>query len=164
MQLSGNEKVLEIGAGTGRQAQAMLGANLCRELWLLEPSDKMLKVAHKKIPQATPILGYAEAMPFSGAKFDRAYAVDSLHHWDDQYQGLLEVRRILKPKGIFVLIELDPRTRWGHFISLFERVLRMGSILYSPGAMKEMQRQAGLRLVEWRHLDSGTYIMKSARD
>jgi ubiquinone/menaquinone biosynthesis C-methylase UbiE len=150
MNLSGNcnEKILEIGAGTGRIVTKL--SKLCESLWLLDPSIQMLARAKKKIPEAKIVYGYAEKMPFPDNYFDRVFAVDSLHHWDDQLEGLKEIKRILLNQvGQFIVIDFDPQTQFGHFIKSMEKFLRMGSKFFTPREM--------------RFLDQGTYVTLSKK-
>ena len=155
MSLQGTERVLEVGGGTGRTAETVLPH--CRELWLLEPSVNMLQVAKRKLPAVKLAYGYAEEMPFEDESFEAIYAVDSIHHWDDQLVGLKEVARVLRDEGQFTLIDFDPRSRAGHFIRSMERTLRMGSRFFTPTEMRKLHEAAGLQVVRQVRVDSGTY-------
>ena len=89
-------RILEVGAGTGRTAEFINTNFNNTDLWLLEPSVPMLGYARKKVPSANFVKGIAEKMCFEDNFFDRVYAVDSFHHWNDHLQGLKEVYRVLK--------------------------------------------------------------------
>jgi ubiquinone/menaquinone biosynthesis C-methylase UbiE len=154
------EKILEVGAGTGRTAEFL--SRFCDSLWLIDPSVQMLNIARRKLPNVKITHGYVEDLPFSNNFFNRILAIDSLHHWDDHKQGLLEIFRVLKPNGFFVLIEFDPRSRFGHFIKSMERVLRMGSKFFTPREMRYLHRTVGFEIVNQKHIDSGTYITVSS--
>ena len=47
----------------------------------------------------------AEKLPIKDACSDVVLAFDSYDHWQDQAQGLKEVRRVLKPDGLFVVVK-----------------------------------------------------------
>ncbi|WP_428390745.1 class I SAM-dependent methyltransferase [Lichenicoccus sp.] len=49
--------------------------------------------------------GAAEALPFEAACFDVVLSRFSAHHWQDLEAGLREVRRVLRPDGLAVLID-----------------------------------------------------------
>lgn len=156
LNLTGDESILEIGAGTGRIIQSL--SHLCSDLFLLDPSPAMLAKAQVKVPCANHCLGYAESLPFEDTFFDRVFAIDSLHHWNDQTKGLTEVHRVLKRHGRFLLFEFDPNTRFGHYIKSMERFLRMGSKFYSPQEIRKILLVTGLSVFKQYYIDSATYV------
>jgi len=156
LDLTGDEVILEIGAGTGRIIQSL--SHLCSDLFLLDPSPAMLAKARVKIPCANHYLGYAESLPWQKAFFDRVFAIDSLHHWNNQVKGLIEVYRVLKNQGSFILIEFDPNTRFGHYIRSMERLLRMGSKFYSPREIRKILSVTGLTVSKQYYIDGATYV------
>ncbi len=48
----------------------------------------------------------AEQLPFQGASFDVVLARYTSHHWDDLDAGLREARRVLKPGGLAIFIDV----------------------------------------------------------
>jgi SAM-dependent methyltransferase len=50
--------------------------------------------------------GPAERMPFHEASFDMVVTRYSAHHWLDVHRALREVGRVLKPGGLFVVIDV----------------------------------------------------------
>ncbi|MFW9994232.1 MAG: class I SAM-dependent methyltransferase [Candidatus Odinarchaeota archaeon] len=156
LELSGRERVLEVGGGTGRTARAII--DHCQELWLLDPSVPMIKKVQQKLPTAKLVLGYVERMPFRDGMFDTVFAVDSLHHWDDHARGLKEIKRVLKTSGLFMVVEFDPKTRTGYLIELMEKIFRMGSTFYSPEQMRKLLHLSGLKTVKQEYMDQGTYV------
>ena len=162
LNLSGTEKVLEIGAGTGRSISSIIKHT--SSVWLLDPSVHMLKQAQEKFPQAKAVLGYAENLPFDGIDFDRVIAIDSLHHWDNQLEGLKEIYRVLEPKeGRSIIVEFDPRTKVGHYIRSMEKFLWMGSSFYSPKELRKLHNQAKLKVINQAYIEEGTYITISKK-
>ncbi len=156
--LSGNcvEKILEIGAGTGRAVQNLIYQ--CQSLWLLDPSLNMLRVAKKKIPEAKIVHAFTENIPLPDNSFDRIFAIDSLHHWDNHLAGLSEIKRVLNPNGRLVIIDFDPTTRRGYFIKSMEWVLRMGSTFFTPNQIRVLLNKSGLKVIEQKFIDSGTFL------
>ena len=49
-------------------------------------------------------LGSVDAMPFEDDSFDGITTVESFYFWPDPKENLKEVRRVLKPNGVFLLI------------------------------------------------------------
>lgn len=156
LNLSGDEVILEIGAGTGRIINSL--SHLCSDLFLLDPSPAMLAKAREKIPCANHCLGYAESLPFETAFFDRVLVIDSFHHWNNQTKGLAEASRVLKKQGIFLLLEFDPNSRFGHFIKSMERFLWMGSKFYSPREIRKLISVTDLIVSKQYFIDGATYV------
>src|ERR1700754_794034 len=50
--------------------------------------------------------GAAESLPFDDASFDWVISRLSAHHWHDVPQALAEVRRVLKPGGRVIFIDI----------------------------------------------------------
>lgn len=158
---SKSKNVLEIGAGTGRTAQDVL--KYCDNVWLLDPSEKMLKKARQKLKDVTITHGFVEKLPYKEKMFDLVYAIDSLHHWDDQIKGIEEIYRVLKPGGKFVLIDFDPTKRIGHYIKAMERALFMGSTFFSLEGVKRIISDVNFEIEDSKFIDEGTYIAISRK-
>lgn len=99
-------RVLEIGAGTGRQLRWYApGA----EVTALEPDASMLARARQRaarsVAHVTLIEGRAEELPFAGASFDTAVSAFALCTVHDPAAALSELRRVLVPGGTLLLLE-----------------------------------------------------------
>ena len=164
LRLKGSERILEVGAGTGRSIKDLVKNSYSYSIWLLEPSIQMLRIASKKYPDVNIVHGYAEKLPFPSGSYDRIFAIDSFHHWDDHVKSLDEIYRVLKHRGLFLLIEFDPLTRIGHFIRSMEKTLLMGSKFFKPSELEKMLLNAGFEVVDYRKIDSGTYAMVSMKN
>ena len=84
------ERVLDLGAGTGRFASLLQGTN---PAVALDPSWDMLTLAHAKGPFPC-ILGDAHQLPFRRDSFDVTVIVMVLHHLANFEDALREVARI----------------------------------------------------------------------
>lgn len=154
-----NGNILEIGAGTGRTAQ--IAIEYCNNLCLLDPSEKMLQRARSKLKKVKIMRGYVESTPFKENTFDLVYAIDSLHHWDDQKKGLNEINRILKPHGTFVLIDFDPTKKIGHYIRAMEKALFMGSKFYSINQIKDILVETNFTIMNSEFIEESVYLVIS---
>ncbi len=125
-----HDKILEIGAGTGRIAKHY-GLQV-HDLTLLDPAENMLKRAIELLPHAKTVIGFSEEMDFPDNTFDKIVCYDSLHHWQDQIKGLREAFRVLKPGGFILLMEVDQNNFWGRKVQLMERILQMNSLMHKP--------------------------------
>jgi len=155
LNLQGNEKVLEIGTGTGRTVQKI--SSLCKQLYLLDPSQLMLNKARKKIPCANFSLGYAENLPYPNDFFQRVFAIDSFHHWNNHRSAAAEVYRVLSFDGTFILFEFDPKSRFGHFIRSMEIFFRMGSKFFTPEELRVLLKKESFMVTHQQYIDHMTY-------
>jgi ubiquinone/menaquinone biosynthesis C-methylase UbiE len=92
-------KVLDIGAGSGELMELILkkypGSPVKGIDISLHTKDKDLK---KRIK-----IGDVTKMPFKDNEFDVAFALDTLEHVKDFKKAVLEIRRVLKNKGILII-------------------------------------------------------------
>lgn len=74
----------------------------------LDYSQGMLETARKE-PKLEGRLSRGDAgrLPFKDASFDKLVCTNSFHHYPDHFKALCEMRRVLKPGGLMVLV--DPR-------------------------------------------------------
>jgi ubiquinone/menaquinone biosynthesis C-methylase UbiE len=100
-------QVLELGAGTGFNVEHYPDA--VEELVLTDPSAAMLSRATRRALQAGPparaVQTPAERLPFDDGSFDTVVATLVLCSVDDQDRVLAEIRRVLRPEGLFLFIE-----------------------------------------------------------
>lgn len=138
-----HDKILEIGVGTGRIAKHY-GMKV-RDLTLLDPAENMLKRAVSLLPHAKPVIGFSEKMDFPTDTFDKIVCYDSLHHWQNQVKGLQEAYRVLKPGGFIILMEVDQNNFWGRKVQLFERILKMNSLMHKPADLQKILEKIGYK-------------------
>jgi SAM-dependent methyltransferase len=103
-------KVLEIGCGTGRFAQALEERALAR-VWAVDASENM--VARAKALGVTARVGRAEALPFKAGWFDAVVMRMSLH-LVDRPRALANAARVVRRGGRIAIATEDPES--------FERV------------------------------------------
>ena len=94
-------KVLDIGSGPGRDALLLKERGF--DVVCLDASDKMVELCKQKDLEA--VVGDYMHIPFSEASFDGVWAYTSLLHIakKDLDKALIEIKRVLKPGGIFGL-------------------------------------------------------------
>ena len=96
-QLRPTDVVLDLGAGAGRLPQMDLRGQ-CQAAFGLDPDNSVLKNPHL----AEAKVGSGEAIPWPDATFDRVVADNVLEHLADPVKVFREVRRVLKPGGLFL--------------------------------------------------------------
>jgi len=110
-----------------------------------DPSAEMLEaggVAAAGITTAVQVSPVA--IPFEDARFDMITAVCVFHHVAPEHRGSLnaEIRRVLKPGGVFILIEHNPYNPVTRLI-VSRTPVDADAQLLTPGAARGMLRNAG---------------------
>lgn len=99
------ERVLDLGCGPGDGAQRV--AETGAQAVGLDYSQGMLETARAVPGLAGLARGDAGRLPFRDGAFDRIICTNSFHHYPQHLAALKEMRRVLKPGGVLVLV--DPR-------------------------------------------------------
>jgi SAM-dependent methyltransferase len=96
--------VLEVGVGTGRIARPLLagevkvvGLDVSRNMM-----DRLLATLPSGVGRPALVQAAAEALPFAAGVFDAAVSVHVFHLLVDWRIALAEVRRALRPGGVFL--------------------------------------------------------------
>lgn len=102
--------VLDIATGTGDLAILMSETGATKIVGL-DISAGMLEVGRKKITEKElsnkieMILGDSEKMPFEDNSFDAITVAFGVRNFETLDKGLAEILRVLKPNGVFVILE-----------------------------------------------------------
>lgn len=102
--------VLDIATGTGDLA-ILMTATSAEKIIGLDISAGMLDVGRKKIEakklsdKIEMILADSENMPFENETFDAITVAFGVRNFETLEKGLAEILRVLKPNGIFVILE-----------------------------------------------------------
>ncbi|MEX2489776.1 MAG: class I SAM-dependent methyltransferase [Pseudomonadales bacterium] len=101
-------RVLEVGFGTAENL-ACYDVNKVKQIWGLEPSEGMLKLARKRLVNSpvdvTLLNAGVEQIPLDDNSVDSVlltYTLCSITEW---MRGLSEIRRVLKPDGSLIFCE-----------------------------------------------------------
>lgn len=103
------KKTLDVGCGRGEFIPYILEYfNGCKELTALDKSDYILKMKREDFGFENINFIKADAlhMPFDDCSFDTVCISNSLHHMADIEMVLSEMKRVLKPGGLFVINEM----------------------------------------------------------
>lgn len=107
---SNPDTVLDIATGTGDLAILMTQTNATKIIGL-DISSGMLEVGVKKIADKKlshvieMVLGDSENMPFDDNYFDAITVAFGVRNFETLEKGLKEILRVLKPNGVFVILE-----------------------------------------------------------
>lgn len=105
------ENALDIATGTGDLAIQMAEAMPKAKVTGLDISPGMLEVGKNKVKEKDlesrieMVIGDSEALPFDDNSFDAITVAFGVRNFEDLEKGLSEIYRVLKPGGIFVVLE-----------------------------------------------------------
>ena len=144
--------ILDVACGGGyflRELQRLYGASAYFSG--IDLSSEALAIARKEFPSAIYSLSVAEHMPFEPKIFDIVTCLGSLEHFLNIGQALAEVRRVLKPQGVF--LAMVPNIMWYQDILsvLFSKNRKSRNqsheLFASYGEWKEMLEQNGFEVL-----------------
>ncbi len=109
--------VLDIATGTGDLAISFSKFDIPKIVGF-DLSEGMLSIARKKVEKNQTaqridfIQGDSENMPFENNSFDAITVAFGVRNFENLEQGLSEILRVLKPGGIFVVLETAVPTKF----------------------------------------------------
>jgi demethylmenaquinone methyltransferase/2-methoxy-6-polyprenyl-1,4-benzoquinol methylase len=131
-------RAVDLGGGPGRGARALPELD-----WtVVDLAPGMLRRARARGLAA--VRGDATRLPLVDDAVDAVIVVDALHHMPDHATVLAEVARVLRPGGVVVVREFDPRTVRGRALVAAEGLVRFGSTFRTPAALASVVSEAGL--------------------
>jgi ubiquinone/menaquinone biosynthesis C-methylase UbiE len=145
-----NWHALDVATGGGHVAYTF--APHVARMWATDITQEMLhmvkgEAAKRGLANIRTAYAKAEALPFEDESFDLVTCRIAPHHFDSIPEFLAEVRRVLKPGGLFALVDnVVPPGSVGDYVNAFER-LRDPSHLraWTMDEWRDALRVAGLR-------------------
>nr|WP_317630753.1 bifunctional demethylmenaquinone methyltransferase/2-methoxy-6-polyprenyl-1,4-benzoquinol methylase UbiE [uncultured Flavobacterium sp.] len=110
-------QILDIATGTGDLA-ILLSQTSATKIVGLDISEGMLEVGRKKVKEKNLeskidlVLGDSENIPFPDNHFDAITVSYGIRNFETLEKGLAEILRVLKPNGIFVILETSVPTKF----------------------------------------------------
>lgn len=111
------ETILDIATGTG-DLVIMMSTTSAKKIIGLDISAGMLEVGKQKIEakklsnKIEMVLGDSENMPYPDNYFDAITVSFGIRNFENLEKGLSEIYRVLKPNGIFVILETSVPTKF----------------------------------------------------
>lgn len=130
--------LVDVAGGPGR---ASAGLDVARAV-VVDAAPGMTRRARARGREA--VLGDAGRLPVADAGVDAVLVADALHHLPDRDGALRSARDALRPGGVLVVREFDPRTLRGRALVAAEHAVGFGSSFEGPDALADRVARAGL--------------------
>lgn len=152
--------ILDLGCGTG-ELLFRLHKEKQPKLAGIDISPEMIKIANEKIGQNIDLkIGDAEELPWDDNKFDFVLCTYSFHHYPRPQKSLLEVYRVLKPKGKFIIGDFWTPTPFRQLINLFSPFSKVGDVrIYSRSEMEYMLNDSGFTKINWELINNQAFFV-----
>ena len=135
---SDTDDVLDIGCGNGYVLQLL--ARQCGGAFAgVDPSRSMIRSAARRnrafVQSGRMTLACQDAgeMSFADASFHKAYTINTVYFWHDLQSTMAEIRRVLKPGGLFIntvytneTLSRFPHTQFGYKRYTTEQLISAG--------------------------------------
>jgi len=156
------ERILDLACGAGANMPGLLAA-LDRSGWLvgIDDSPGMLAQAQRRLvrhsapPRVSLLRSDAAWLPFADNAFDRVICTYALRVIPHYQRALDEVRRVLKPGGVFVVLDGKLSTGVSRFLNPLALWSAHGPLtdLRRPLEREIVRRFAGVQIQEydWGH-------------
>lgn len=147
LDFSKQDKILDIGFGNGYLIKHLAKKN-DGYFYGIEISDDMLKNGCKRnselIEEGKVCLtkGDVVDIPFETSFFDKVYTVNTIYFWEDIDKSLSEIKRVLKPNGIFINVIYSKE--WLDNI----KYTKYGFSKYTPKELEEVTVRNGLNVIK----------------
>lgn len=163
-------RLLDIGCGAGHAS--FIAAQHVKEVVAYDLSEKMLAVVNQAAKDHGYLhlitrQGYAEKLPFADNEFDIVISRYSAHHWHDVGCTLREVRRVLKPGGRVIFMDVNSPGNpvldiWLQTIEALRDTSHVRN--YTPGEWLTFLTESGLTIDQIAHdrleLEYGSWIAR----
>jgi len=160
--------IADVGCGTGNAAELL--ATRVAEVIAIDQSTAMLEAAQRRLESHAPnnstnnssndpsiisskvrfVLGGTETLPIADASVDAVTCVLVLHHVDEPWRALAEIRRVLRTfrgGGVALVVDMQRHTR-----DEYRRTMGHKHQGFDAPMIEAMATKAGLKLVHYEAL------------
>jgi len=143
--VSAGDRIVDIGAGTGRMAKhliGLVGKNGC--VVAEDISDRMLKEGKRLLqnPHLHWVCDDVMSLAFKEASFDKVLCFSAFPHFPDPTVALKEMHRVLRPGGKLLILHTCSSERLNEFHASLENTV-CKDVLPAIKNVKPLLKQAG---------------------
>ena len=143
--LQGGEAILEVGCGNGAYLELVESVGLDVSLGML--------AAARKRARGPLVAGDVVRLPLATSSFDVVLAAHMLYHVEDRATAALEIRRVLRPRGVFVAVT-NGESNHQEMVDLVEDVVGRGWRWSRPSDVGfSLENGAGQLRIAFDHVD-----------
>lgn len=147
-------RVIDLGCGAGHAS--FIAASVVNNVVAYDLSAQMLEVVAKAakdkgLNNIEVQQGVAESLPFADNSADVIISRYSAHHWHDVGQALREARRVLKPGGKIIMMDVASpgNLLLDIYLQTVEKLRDTSHVHnYAPGEWLSLFTEAGLQIEE----------------
>jgi ubiquinone/menaquinone biosynthesis C-methylase UbiE len=103
-QLTRDESVLDVGCGNGRYLAELRSRGHRGFVCGADLSEGILRTSRPDAGDASLLVSDAQALPFGSESFDVALMMHMLYHVPDRAKALAEMRRLVRPGGVVLVL------------------------------------------------------------
>ncbi len=160
IKIRNNSKILDAGCGTGNFLKILEDSKKNLNLYGIDISKKMLKIAKGKLKKSKLEIKSVEKIGFEDNSFDYVFSVDAFHHYSKQDLAMKKFNKILKNNGCLAVIDLS----FGLFLNkIFQKIEPGNNKMYSPEEMRHLFKMNKFRDVKQNKVGLFTTLTYGAK-
>ena len=153
MDIQPNDRILDLGCGTGWASRRMARVATAGEIVGLDVADEMLRRAEQtssSFKNIRYVWGSAEKIPAADSYFSQVLSVESFYYYADQDKALDELHRVMAPEAkLFILINLY---KDNHYSLRWVSELKVPVQALSESEYKALLEKHGFKNVQARRI------------
>ena len=152
---------LDIGCGTGSLLNLVYQSNPNINLYGIDLSEEMIRIAKRKLPKGTNLsIGDSEKLPYENGTFQMISCTFSFHHYPNPEKVINEINRVLTFRGKLILVDAVMSFPLLQLANLLIRFSKKGDYkFYSRSQYLNLMANAGLKVVHWSHIGGPGYLI-----
>lgn len=138
------KRILDFGCGDGLMTKEIHTFFPKSEVYGVDPSPEILKLAQRNCPNATFKTSDKKLNLFNNKKFDLIFSAMVFHHipFNEHEHYLNEITSMLSPGGLFVIFELNPFNPMAQYI-INTASIDVNAHMLMPWYTKKLMRSYG---------------------